>query len=359
MVITVYFMLLLTTLFSAALFILFSYLFLRKMYLNYHSKRSDTYYHSILLNMTAYVTSDSGQAAGLLAVDALWKKRVIKSTILEIAEVIDSDEARERLITIADANGMVQEVEEMIEDQRWWIAAEGISIAGKLHLVQFTPSIKQHLYAKEFDLLYLSAKALCQMGRSQYIVDYLLENDQRLPQKAVVHLGDIMTRGTNATDDLDYIVSKFKQASPRLQELFIEIIGKKKAARYLPLITFSLHSPSNEIRLQALRAIGNIGIYLVEEPILASLLSEQWQERVLAVYVVHKCKMERGIPMLENHSLKDPNWWVRLRAAQALYDLGTGGKSRLKWASEHHEDKYARDIANKVLQEKNLRGKIS
>jgi hypothetical protein len=352
-------MLLAAILFSAALLILFSYLFLRKLYLNYHSKRTDAYYNRILPDMTAYVASGRGQADRLFAVDVSWKRQVIKSTILEIAEVIDSDEAWERLIAIADKNGIIREVEEMIGDQRWWMAAEGISIAGKLHLLQFTPSIKHHLYGKEFDLLYLSAKALCQMNRSSYVVDYLMEHDHQLPQKAIAHLGDIINRGTNAADDLDYIVSKFEQASPRLQELFIEIIGKKKAARYLPLITFSLRSPSTELRLQALRAIGNIGIYLVEEPVLASLLSEQWQERVLAVYVVHKCKIERGISLLETHSLKDPNWWVRLRAAQALHDLGAGGKSRLTWASEHHEDQYARDIARKVLQEKSLRGKIS
>jgi hypothetical protein len=50
-------------------------------------------------------------------------------------------------------------------------------------------------------------------------------------------------------------------------------------------------------------------------------------------------------------SLADPAWWVRHNAAQALYDIGERGIALLHAASDHHADRFARDISRQVLEE--------
>jgi len=47
--------------------------------------------------------------------------------------------------------------------------------------------------------------------------------------------------------------------------------------------------------------------------------------------------------------LADQNWWVRFNAAKALKERGYQGLKYLTWASEHHSDRYGKDMAKQVL----------
>ncbi|WP_175428241.1 HEAT repeat domain-containing protein [Bacillus solimangrovi] len=280
-----------------------------------------------------------------------WKRDIVKQIVLDIVDVINSDEELKRLNEVANYIGIIDEIDTMLQDKRWWIVAGGILKAGRMQQKKFIPIIKECMYADKFDLVHLSAKALCQMGESTHVVDYLIKNEQHLSKKVIVNLGDMLSHKTTDDKQVKCIVENFNNVSPKLQSLFIEVLGKRKVASQLPLITSLLNDENKELRLKALRSIGNIGITLVDESVFKLLSSDDWQERVLAIFVIRNCKLERAIPILVEESLQDMNWWVRVRSAQALASFGELGHKKLEWASQFHEDAYARDIAKKTLQE--------
>lgn len=51
--------------------------------------------------------------------------------------------------------------------------------------------------------------------------------------------------------------------------------------------------------------------------------------------------------------LSDRSWWVRRAAARSLAQLGEAGVSALRYAGEHHRDRFARDVSLQVLVETN------
>jgi HEAT repeat protein len=56
------------------------------------------------------------------------------------------------------------------------------------------------------------------------------------------------------------------------------------------------------------------------------------------------------IPLLLQ-GLSDPAWWVRFSSAKALYATGPAGVDALMDATEHHADRYGREVSRQILQE--------
>ena len=62
------------------------------------------------------------------------------------------------------------------------------------------------------------------------------------------------------------------------------------------------------------------------------------------------CALEQ-IPLVLQ-GLSDPSWWVRFSSAKALLSTGQPGVDALMDATEHHADKYGRDMSRQILQER-------
>ncbi|MCA0983841.1 HEAT repeat domain-containing protein [Halobacillus yeomjeoni] len=321
------------------------------------AKKMQDFHAKVYPLVIRYITTGYDRPVFLISSSAKWQRQVIKEIAIQIAGVINSEKEIERLNIVIEDFGVVKEVETMLKDKRWWIVSAGVNEATELHLKQFVPIIKQHLYTEEYDLRRSVVRALCEMGESIEVLNYMVIHENELPHKVIVHIGDMLvSTGSDDPTLIDYIVQHFHQVSPELQGVFLEIIGKRKAMNQLPLLTTLLRREEKEIRLKAMRAIGDIGMILEPEAIFDFLFSSSWEERVLAIYVIQSCKLEQAIPELVNHSIQDKNWWVRVRAAETLYAFGEKGRKELKDVADTHEDIFAKDIANKVLQEKHLRG---
>ena len=83
------------------------------------------------------------------------------------------------------------------------------------------------------------------------------------------------------------------------------------------------------------------------------LNDERWQIRLQAVACLGRIGTEEDEPQLIKMS-GDSEWWVRYRSAQALGNLPTMTTERLLQIADNHPDRYARDIIQQVVTERQV-----
>ncbi len=120
------------------------------------------------------------------------------------------------------------------------------------------------------------------------------------------------------------VIEKLLKTNRGVEEVSVCLYGAAELGhpRLLDLAKEYLEHDEFYVRLQATRAVGKLG-------------GDEEKETIIK-------------------SLRDGNWWVRLRAAQALADLPGIDREELKRLSREHPDKFSRQIMNQVLQEKKI-----
>ncbi|MHC1604501.1 MAG: HEAT repeat domain-containing protein [Candidatus Methanofastidiosia archaeon] len=111
----------------------------------------------------------------------------------------------------------------------------------------------------------------------------------------------------------------------------------------------------NELRTHCIEALGRME-YLDALPTLRTCLNDpDWRIRSAAINVLGKI----GDDTIENElieNLNDNNWWVRYRAAEALFNLPKRGKEILTSIATHSKNENASSVAQMLLTEKEMWG---
>lgn len=126
---------------------------------------------------------------------------------------------------------------------------------------------------------------------------------------------------------------------------YVELAGRLGAAELKGPITWLADHKNLEVRAAVARALGRYpGPESVEA--LRRLAGDKvWQVRAQAVQSLGK--IDAPLHDLFKQALRDPSWWVRLRAALALARTPAGRDALL--AAEVGPDAFARDMARLVL----------
>jgi hypothetical protein len=139
-----------------------------------------------------------------------------------------------------------------------------------------------------------------------------------------------------------------------LLQAFLVHAGERGEEVFLPYVEKALQHEEMEIRLKALKSLGFY--QQVEQPELIEPFfhSEFWEERM---YACKTAAALSGAQWKESllRLLGDPAWWVRSAAAEALLSF-SDGPDLLEEARNNHKDRYARDMAAKML---TTRGEVS
>lgn len=307
----------------------------------------------IFKEMTQFITISNSIPSRLFLQEKKWKREVIIRTLYQLSSVLKSEEEHAKIKMFCEKMGVVSELKKMItESKDWWTVADAIRVVGKLRITELIPAVERNLQQTDYEVWNSSARVMNQLNCNHILLKYLIENENSLKQFKVQQITAILISKLEE-NDIEIILSHFEQVSPLLKGRFIKILGNQQSPKALTLFESLLSNEDREIRIGALKAIGEIRITTVEDKILAFFKSEEWTERMVATKVVQNCGIRKAIPQL-THLLADAEWWVRLRAAEALFSFGTAGKQVLEWCIENHEDPFTRDMAFKVLREKEL-----
>ncbi len=328
----------------AVIFFMFVYLVIRKMLRNRRARKKVAYYFYIYPKVIEHIKVDGNPR--LFEIRKHWKREVVANVLLEAVSTFKGREEIRRINLLCDDIGLTDELEEKVRDKRWWVAAEATRMAGRLKLERLTPVLLENISSNHYDLWTSSARALSHMQHYRSLIQFLFENEDKLQRWSIIRIIDMLKNLSE--DDVEYVIGKLKDVSPFLQGLFIEILGKSRAHAALIPIEDYLDSDDMEIRVKALRAIASLEMTTRPEKIISFLESESWLERLNAILVIKSCHLKTGmkgiVPLLS-----DNQWWIRYRAAETLYSLGSSGIEKLKETRMIHEDRYAREMAERIL----------
>jgi hypothetical protein len=150
-----------------------------------------------------------------------------------------------------------------------------------------------------------------------------------------------------SSDTLHTMISRFGELPPALKVAVLSYIGETRDLSLLPFTESCLQSEDHEVRVNAVKAIRNIGFLSKPQALYPYSVSDSWVEQMsfaqAAGEVAHPGY--RGM-LLE--LLSSSNWWVRYYAGEALSKY-KDGKSILEDAAANHQDAFARDMASQWL----------
>jgi HEAT repeat protein len=101
-------------------------------------------------------------------------------------------------------------------------------------------------------------------------------------------------------------------------------------------------------RIKACRALGRLGNPEVVPLLGRAMKDDVWIVRAQSATALGLCGVPAAVGPLAA-ALGDENWWVRANCATALRQCGAAGRNALRFAAQHHPDRYARDRALEAL----------
>ncbi|MBB4825107.1 DNA polymerase III delta prime subunit [Sporosarcina luteola] len=127
---------------------------------------------------------------------------------------------------------------------------------------------------------------------------------------------------------------------------YLQRIGDRESQDQITQVEEALASDFLEVRMQALKTIGNLYYMHSPDRLRPFFSSSQWQERMLVAQTVRKLNMHTFSDEL-GQLLGDAEWWVRYAAAESILEVE--GAEKLKYYVENHPDSFARDMASQWL----------
>ncbi|WP_421383904.1 HEAT repeat domain-containing protein [Bacillus salacetis] len=165
------------------------------------------------------------------------------------------------------------------------------------------------------------------------------------PYQSIFFYKQIIRRASS--DTLTTMISRFRELPPAFQVAVLSFIGETRDLSLLPFTESCLQSGDHEVRVNAVKAIRNIGFLSKPQALYPFAASDSWVEQMsfaqAAGEVVHPGYREMLIELLASS-----NWWVRYYAGEALSKY-KDGKMILEDAAANHQDAFARDMASQWL----------
>jgi HEAT repeat protein len=237
-----------------------------------------------------------------------------------------------------------------LKSWRWEARIRG---AARLGYIGDTSTLQSLLVALRDDVLavrFAAARSLVALGCSDAVGPILGalnvpgEVIQRRASEVLAGLGPIAA---------DPILSVLKDPAGPETELAVaaRVAEMLQLQQAVPDLQRLLQHTSMEVRITSLRALAAIGDPVAILPISCLAHDPAWEVRNSVMQALGRMRALEHIPLLLQ-GLSDPSWWVRFSSAKALYATGEAGVDALVVATEHHADKYGREMSRQILQER-------
>ena len=258
---------------------------------------------------------------------------------------------RATLLPLYEPLGFVAQEIEALSDRHWPRRMTAASRLGTIGDREAVLALVATLDDPLLDVRLAAAHALARLEAAEAVEPILRslalpgELPSRLAADALLEMGDpaiasLVAFLRRSRDDTD----------PACMSVAIQVLGQRKSPSAVPCLIDLLDHASAELRLNAARALGQIGDAHALTPLCRSAQDPIWGVRSAAAQALGRIGDARALPTLSGR-LIDRAWWVRYNAAQALYRLGSEGRDALLDTVARTADRYARDISMQVLQQ--------
>ncbi|MBC2725122.1 HEAT repeat domain-containing protein [Desulfosporosinus sp.] len=254
-------------------------------------------------------------------------------------------ESFEKLVAVAHYSGLVKHLLQEGGSANDWKQAQSIYFLGLIREPQGLPMLETGLASDNMFWFYPSIIALARNNlKTLPRVLEVLRNRSDWTE----HLGISIfaEMGEEVCPELLSVLSK-GETSPKVERLALAVLahfGYKRAEATLK--EYILYSKDPELQIRALRAWNQLKLTFFEGIALAMKHSD-WEIRAAAVTALGSSGAVNHA-LLARPLLRDSNWWVRLRAAQAMLVLCTREELH-SMLDDPLEDRYAKDMLRYIL----------
>jgi HEAT repeat protein len=148
---------------------------------------------------------------------------------------------------------------------------------------------------------------------------------------------------------VEAILAGIADLSPSARAAVWRAAGLAGVRAAVPALCTALRAGTDEERISAARALGELAAVRAEEELIGALDDySSWEVRAQAATALGQLGEAASVPILEA-TMTDPAWWVRANAANALARLDSEGAAALARV-RRGPDAYAADLANEALQ---------
>lgn len=181
---------------------------------------------------------------------------------------------------------------------------------------------------------------------------FIKETSKERPLTQSIHLqifDDIKS------DAITQMLKNFLQHEndPYIRATIYSILIKSPTSDSVQNIDKDLNSKTLNLKISALKYLGQIEGQKASSQILSFLQAPEWQLRVTALHILKNIKLTEATEKISS-CLYDKEWWVRYAASETLASFGEQGIKILE-SEEIKKDEYALDIAHYVLESLNLK----
>lgn len=185
------------------------------------------------------------------------------------------------------------------------------------------PLLLEALAAKDDELSLgasLTLKKLKLPESAPLLVEALLDPIRILPARSAEVLLALGKVG------LEAVMEALPKADTQGKMLLIEMLGEYKNGESLEILSTYLTHSHEEIRAQAVMALGNLELAEAGPLLLTALEDPYWKARAGAARALGRLKYHDALTKLEKLTT-DPQWHVRTSAQEALEQLTTAGRA--------------------------------
>lgn len=251
--------------------------------------------------------------------------------------------------------GFVDHYLARLTSRSWWTRAEAAEKLGLMASDRATGHLVRLMGDPIGEVRVRAARALGNIKTSEALEPLVDALDDPGRWSAIRVAGILIGAGDEAVACL---LERFDRMPRHAKIAAIDIIGRIRSLKAMPLLLDLLASDQPDVRARAAFALGFIGDPNSAPQLIDALRDPSWAVRAMAAKALGRLREEKSIPALCS-ALSDRQWWVRANAAEAMKNKGyVGVKALLEMLDA--KDAYAAQQAVQMLQESGvLDGMIS
>lgn len=330
--------------FSTIIFFLYIYILYEKTMQTYKVKKVKKYSKEVIPSVDSVIraiTEEEGSVAGQRSIKAVCKNKVKREIVEErlLFHLGNADvSSRADIINLSERIEVIKYEIENLKNNNYFKKAYAAKRLGDFRSKLAVEPLLAEVDTKNSDVKYNILLALAKIGDEEAFIKAFEDIDSAiiLSERSLIEIVDSFEG--NRDKIYRHMISS---SNSFIASVFIKSAGNCKYTELSKEISNYLYSLDKELRIAALKALGNMTSkdYLVD--MIKALEDSEWEVRAVAARALGNFSEEDVLLPLAK-SLSDQQWYVRYNAATAILNHNKG-MSVVSYVFQGN-DRFAKDI---------------